>query len=280
MKKFSLKPGFEFVFSLSLIAILALPPVLLAQTQNELEIKIQNGDTTINGKNIKDLSAKDKKKALKDINTIGSLPADNNRHELRLDRVEVRRTPGGSDNMPTIVEDMAMRDSTSNGVQVRFVRHRKNPGMAYRFNDENGGPRDRRMDGQFLGNGPDVRNSQDFDYVTTDKDGINTHAYFQVSEASREMLKEIARVEEANLELRDLNIVPQFTSGKVVVMFNLPAKTIAEVKLKDSEGKLIWSDKAVNGSFSKSFGLGLNGVYYLQVKQGKDVVLKRIFRGE
>jgi hypothetical protein len=36
----------------------------------------------------------------------------------------------------------------------------------------------------------------------------------------------------------------------------------------------------VNGSFNKSFGLGLNGVYFLQVKQGGKVALKRIVKEE
>src|SRR5471030_32736 len=68
MKKFLSKPGFEFIFSLSLIVILGLPPVLLAQNQKDVEIKIENGDTTVNGKNIKTLSPADRQNALKDIN--------------------------------------------------------------------------------------------------------------------------------------------------------------------------------------------------------------------
>ncbi len=70
MKKFFLKPGFEFIFSLSLIVILGLPPILLAQNQKDVEIKIVNGDTTVNGKNIKELSADDRKNALRDIKHI------------------------------------------------------------------------------------------------------------------------------------------------------------------------------------------------------------------
>src|SRR5471030_1943014 len=68
MKKFLSKPGFEFIFSLSLIVILGLPPVLLAQAQKDVEIKIENGDKTVNGKNIKELTAAERKNALRDIN--------------------------------------------------------------------------------------------------------------------------------------------------------------------------------------------------------------------
>jgi len=75
MKKFFFKPGFEFVFALSLIAILGLPPMLMAQNQKDSEIKIINGDTTVNGKNIKELSPKDRQNALSDIK---HLNADSN----------------------------------------------------------------------------------------------------------------------------------------------------------------------------------------------------------
>ena len=37
MKKLSFKPCFEFIFALSLIAILGLPPVLMAQNQKDME---------------------------------------------------------------------------------------------------------------------------------------------------------------------------------------------------------------------------------------------------
>ena len=60
MKKILFKPGFETIFALGLIVVLGLPPVLLAQNTSELEIKIAHGDTTINGKNIKNLTSKER----------------------------------------------------------------------------------------------------------------------------------------------------------------------------------------------------------------------------
>ena len=122
------------------------------------------------------------------------------------------------------------------------------------------------------------RNSQNFDYSNTGSDGMTTHINFRVSDASGEKTKEITRSEKTSLELKDLNLVPEFTSGKTMLMFSLPARGSAEVKFMDHEGKVIWSDKAHNGSFSKKFELGLNGIYLLQVKQAGKVALKRIVR--
>jgi hypothetical protein len=72
MKKNVCYPSFEFLFSLGIIALLVLPPLVMAQNQLELKVTIQNNDTTINGKNIKALSAAEHKSALKDISEMGS----------------------------------------------------------------------------------------------------------------------------------------------------------------------------------------------------------------
>ena len=72
MKKLLKKPGFEFIFAFALMMILGLPPILLAQikTQKDVDIRIANGDTIINGKNLKDLSGADRESALNDIHAI------------------------------------------------------------------------------------------------------------------------------------------------------------------------------------------------------------------
>jgi hypothetical protein len=87
-------------------------------------------------------------------------------------------------------------------------------------------------------------------------------------------------VEGPKFEIEDLNIVPEFSTGKTLLTFNLSGKTVAEVKLIDSEGKLIWNEKVTDGRFIKSFVLGLNGIYYLQIKQGNSFAIKRILKEE
>jgi hypothetical protein len=271
MKKHLIKPGFEFIFSFSLVMILGLPPVLLAQikTQKDIEIKIENGDTTINGKNIKELSAADKESALTDINNLNkntlvekSFGQNNNKH--RTFTFKRRDTLGGDELRPGKMKKM-----------------NREMAFSYRRDDEPGDRmeiRERRFDrpmGRF-----ERKNSQNFEYVNTDNDGVSTHVSFHVSEASDDDLKRMPYVEGPKFEIKDLNLVPQFSSGKILLMFNLLSKAPAEVKLSDSEGKFLWSEKAINGTFSKSFALGLNGIYYLQIKQGKSIALKRIMKEE
>jgi len=82
MKQRFIKPGFELVFALSIIAIMGLPPLVFGQSRN-VEINITNGDTVVNGKNIKDLSPADRKQALKDIQHLGdSFAGDHAKHRI------------------------------------------------------------------------------------------------------------------------------------------------------------------------------------------------------
>jgi hypothetical protein len=294
MKTFFFKPGFELIFSLSLVIILGLPPVLLAQTTKALDIKIENGDTTINGKNIKQLSAADRETALTDISHINSSMGVNTRHKYSFkhrdsvgdghtNHMEFHRRENGS-GAPMLTESFSTRDSMGNMADGRAGKfHGQDMRMDYkrRMDDDmaNGrGFSDRNSDRPFRGF--DRRNTQNFDYVNVDNNGVSTHINFHVAEASNADLKRMPHIEGARFEIKDLNLVPEFSTGKTLLMFNLASKAPAEVKLSDSEGKLVWSDKTVGGNFSKSFALGLNGVYYLQIKQGGSFALRKIMKEE
>lgn len=312
MKKRLVKPGFELIFSLSLIAIFGLPPVVFAQnTKNRnIEIAITNGDTIVNGKNIKDLPADQRKEALKDILNLSDdhdkLMSGNQRFIIRSRGnrdtgknmiIERRRFNDGEhgfalrgDSMHT----MRYRYRTPDGKDsVMTFNFRMNPDREFRMSPD----REFRMDPhEFEFRNRDFnfdmpamrgielrmhrRNSQHFSYSTTGSDGMTTNVNFNVSDASPEKNKQLTGSEKADLQLSDLSLVPEFTSGKTLLIFSLPAHTAADVKFMDHDGKVIWTEKSMNGSFSKSFPLGLNGNYLLEVKQAGKTALKRIIKEE
>jgi hypothetical protein len=302
MKNLLKKPGFEFIFSMALVAILALPPVLIAQskTQKDMEIRIENGDTIINGKNIKSLSAEDRQAALTDINNLRGNMNDrqlnsngrSNYFFKRIDtaggktmRMEFRKREMENDEGPMM--SRRFREDTMTVMTRRGKMGDGNKKMvfSYRFNDEN--PDEIRPGERSFNRMPmremrrrERRNTQNFDYENTNNDGVVTHLTFHVSETSDDDLKRMEYVEGPKFDIKDLNIAPQFSSGKILLTFNLVTKAPAVVKLSDSEGKTLWTEKTATGGFSKSFALGLNGVYYLQVKQGKNIALKRIMKEE
>ena len=280
MKNFSLKPGFEFIFSLSLIAILGLPPMLMAQDGKDVEIKIENGDTTVNGKNIKELSAPDRKNALRDIKHIksdyvpGTFTLNQGDSTGKASRFMFKQRMRENGGHQQVLTENFVKDSLGNVVEQKPNRRRP-----MRMND--GAPGKMELEGRF--NGPmrfERKNSQNFDYVNTDNEGISTHLRFHISDITNEDLKKMPHVEGGKFEITDLNLVPEFSTGKTVLTFNLPAKTVAQVKLVDSEGKTLWDDKAAGGSFSKTFVMGLNGTYYLQIKQGRNISVKKIMKEE
>lgn len=261
MKKRIFNPGFEFVFTLAILAVFGLPPLVMAQNSKDVEISIKNGDTTVNGKNIKDLSPKEKQGALKDISTIASIAPDN-------------ASPAPMANSPHIkrMYRFQKKDST-----VTFNYH-INPDdrpMAMHMRAEI--IRERNPAFEF-----DRKNSQMFNYVTTDNNGVSTHVSFRVSEPT-DGLTHVGtdpdqKDQHEKLDITDLNIVPQFSAGQTLIMFNLPSKLPADVQFEDGKNNLIWRAKALNGSFTKTFPLGLNGIYYLRVEQKGKLAVKKIFK--
>jgi len=271
---------------------MTLPLLVYAQGNKNMDITIINGDTTINGKNIKELSARDREQAMKDIGNLSG-PETNGRQRIVFKRRSLTDT-GSKD----IVfkrrffkdEDLTenrrfFNDSAKHVFKFRMKRpdgadstftfnYKMSDNPDEFFNDHMGDFKYRMRERENFRH----RNVQRFDYTNTGNDGISTHTSFRVSDASAEKIKNVTGGEKAELELGDLNLVPEFSSGKTLLMFNLATKTAAEVKFTDSEGKLIWSAKAINSEFSKSFPLGLNGVYFLQVKQGGKVALKRVVK--
>lgn len=300
MKNLLKKPGFEFIFSMALVAILALPPVLLAQnkTQKDMEIRIENGDTTVNGKNIKSLSAEDRQNALTDINNLRGnmddkqLNGHGNYFFKRIDtaggktmRMEFRKREMENGDGPMMSRHFRKDTMTVMTRRGKMGDGNKKMFFSYQYDNEN--PDDVRPGERGFNRMPmremrrhERRNTQNFDYENTNNDGVVTHLTFHVSEASDDDLKRMEYVEGPKFDIKDLNIAPQFSSGKILLTFNLATKAPAVVKLSDSEGKALWTEKTTTGAFSKSFALGLNGVYYLQVKQGKNIALKRIMKEE
>ncbi|WP_162276885.1 T9SS type A sorting domain-containing protein [Mucilaginibacter pedocola] len=313
MKNLFSHPRLEIVFSLSLVAILGLPPLVLAQSPKNIEIQITNGDTTINGKDIKKLTPDERKEALGEINKMGNITFDRMDKDGKRDIVIRRnkRFKGDKNHDDVVIErrmdggpDMPFHVEMGDSIRKKFnFRLKKVPGgdstFAFKFGDGDGNFRfddERRieldgeppmpMDMPFRFEGPrggrfmefNRKNTQTFNFATTDNDGISTRMSFRVSDAGKETAKRIAGTDKTTLDINDLNLSPEFSTGKTALSFSLDAKTTADVKLTDSEGKALWSDKATGGSFSKKISLPRNGIYFLTVKQGTAVAVKRIVK--
>ncbi|MCJ8210522.1 T9SS type A sorting domain-containing protein [Mucilaginibacter sp. RS28] len=325
-RKFTGAAGFELLFALGVAAIFILPSIVMAQGTRNLDIRISNGDTVINGKNIKELDPQQRRQAQEDINRIsaprgmrvrpGLRPFENREprdlnnlnDEVRIEKrgdewvmaedhgpaplngeLHVRRIGPGNNQIiirrkgDVLVDSAVAMDS---GVKTDSVR-------VYSFQETIQPPRPHgddffsvpehremfsdRLRGGRMG-GFARRNSQNFTFENTDGSGITTRISYRVNEVAGQRLKRVAGVEKAELNITDLKLVPDFTSGKTTLMFALPAKGAATVAMTDSEGKPLWEEKAAGASFNKTFALPLNGIYYLKVKQGGKLAIKEIIK--
>ncbi|RFZ81226.1 T9SS C-terminal target domain-containing protein [Mucilaginibacter terrenus] len=320
MKKL-FKSRFEIVFSLSLVAILGLPPIVLAQDTKSIEIHINNGDTTINGRDIKKLTPQERKDALGEIDKIGNITFKHSDKDGKRDIVIrrnsiIRRNGNVDDKTPRMFGN---GDNATSPYTMEFYRNGDTARKAFRFklrklrdadstfsfrmDDNTGNVRidgdgPLRMDGplRFDGGEPmrlrlrrprapremnlgfDGRNAQTFNYSSIDNDGISNEVSFHVIDAPTETVKRMAGNGKATLQINDLNLSPEFSTGKTLISFSLAAKSAATVKVNDGDGNTLLSDKAVGGSFMKKVSMPHNGIYFLVVKQGGAVAVKRIVK--
>ncbi|MFD0794592.1 T9SS type A sorting domain-containing protein [Mucilaginibacter litoreus] len=286
------KPGFEFVFTLSLMGILVLPLLVFSQNKKTISIKIINTDTTVNGVDIKKLSEGERKEALAAIQDIPTPPPVPETFAKSNATISIQADTKANKNViierriRTNVEkpvNAAVKENDSTQVRVRLKKLNGSEGaFTYRF-DNDLPPLENHIN-KLMPHGPDHsfnfrnRNSQNFNYSNTDNDGISTTISYSVNDADAEKLKKLTGAGKATLEVSDLNLSYEFSTGKTILTLTLPSPGAAELKLTNSNGKQLWADKISSAGFTKKFDLTLNGVYYLQIKQGNKVALKKIIK--
>ncbi len=125
-------------------------------------------------------------------------------------------------------------------------------------------------------------NSSSFNYSHTDKDGVSSRMNIRISDAGKEQLKKITGNEtiSKSLDVSDLTLFPNFSSGKMTLSFNVATKGSAKVSVFDSDMKSIFTDEAasLNGIYVKQLTLPKNGVYYVAISQNGSWFVKRLVK--
>ena len=128
---------------------------------------------------------------------------------------------------------------------------------------------------------PFRENTQSFNYNTTDKDGITTRMNVRISDASEEHVERITGLKEIvdPLKVEDLTLFPNFSNGKMTLSFNLPSKGNTTVRILDNEFKTVFNTQNnAAGVYTKQIDLPKNGIYYIHIKQGDKVFLKKVVK--
>jgi hypothetical protein len=251
--------------------------------EEKLEITINNGDTTVNGKNFKNITEEEKVALRKKFEPMESR------------KLRITTDPAGYNKRVKIIrkgdEDMAELDSgrmrfySFNGdgknmnFEVKMDSLKKN--MIFFSQDSNKDVREvfvkrfgdganidwemvhpgiyngRRMEAPVISNmnrggmnsitmnRPNMPNTSHFDYTTTDKDGFTTEQHLNVMDPNKSNLDMLKKSKEdlSSLEIKNLIFYPNFTSGKTNISFQAPAKASLEVRLLDNQGEVLFSEK-------------------------------------
>ncbi len=125
-------------------------------------------------------------------------------------------------------------------------------------------------------------NSSSFNFNSTDKNGISSRMNIRLSDAEKSKLKTITGIENTGnlLDVKDLTLFPNFSSGKLGISFNLESKGTINVKILNTDLKPLFTDEVsnFNGSYMKQISLVENGVYYVTVEQNKVWFIKQLIK--
>ncbi|MXV49559.1 hypothetical protein GS399_01130 [Pedobacter sp. HMF7647] len=302
------------------ICCLLIASTLTVKAQNIKEtssVIINNGDTIVNGKNLKDVSAAEHSKLKKEIDKrdaeagsfargkrtitkretitsadgpeipedifdvdgpnvyIGSgrnfrfenLPGDHKAFRLKSDSIFVAMK------IDSVLKNMDFKVNLDTNLNTRIITRSgtMNRPMVRMY-------RNRDINSDMFSSG---KNTQNYSFRNTDKDGIITHVNISVSDASKDQWKQITGLSstETALEIENLNFSPDFSSDKLNISFISTSKGSTTVKVLNSDYKPLFSHTSTfSGNYFKQVALPKNGVYYLAVKQGKDWFVKRFIK--
>ncbi|MBC7759266.1 MAG: T9SS type A sorting domain-containing protein [Phormidesmis sp. FL-bin-119] len=136
--------------------------------------------------------------------------------------------------------------------------------------------------GDAPGFGMKNNNSSSFNYSHIDKDGISIRMNIQISDANKDQLKKITGAETIAkfLEVSDLTLFPNFSSGKMTLSFNIASKGNAKIRVLDSDMISIFTNEATNfsGNYVKQLLMPKNGMYYVTVNQNGNWFVKRFVK--
>lgn len=154
---------------------------------------------------------------------------------------------------------------------------RRVPGISRRIEFPPAGP-----DAYSLPRLRERNNTSSFSYNYTDKDGVPSRMNIRISDAGDEQAGKITGNENTSqsLEVTDLTLFPNFSSGKISLSFNLASKGNTKVTILDSDLKQLFKDEAngFSGNYIKQIDLPKNGVYYITVSQNGNWFIRKLIK--
>lgn len=283
-----------------------------AQDKEKKEVKIaitiNDGDTTVNGKKFKNLTEEEKTELRKEftqveerrismkaphikqsISILGRRNAENDSLIYVVDSTRLRKFSYTIDGNPPRVIDFR-RDSLFRKLESINIDREMVVGRPFgddvdweMVHPRRAAPSRPSLNGAYTMRlpMPNMPNSNNFSYSTTDNDGFTTRINYTISEPSNTDLKNTFKDEKLaynSLNISDVMLVPNFSTGKTTLTFTSKAKGALNIKMIDSAGNAILSENKtlVGESYSNTFFASRNGNYFLQITQGSQTFIRKV----
>jgi hypothetical protein len=314
MKKYILNPHLLLMGFFALIMISSGSSVKAQQEKRVIKsIVISNGDTIINGKKLSEVDKQERIRLRKEFtemesNTKGLEGNTENRviirkrtskeapilnwnnenpkeFELRVEKnipgdIQMFEFEGDDLNVDTLVNGFIFKGTgLDSNLRKRIITMNRNfngPGMS--------GPNTPPMafERRMMPGAAERKNSSSFNYNQVDKDGISSRMNLRIIDAEKDPLKKITGSESMTsaLNVEDLTLFPNFSTGKLGLSFNMESRGVVKVKVLDSQLNQVYADEAANfsGNYMKQISLPKNGIYYISIKQNAGWYVKKLIK--
>lgn len=316
MKKYILNPHLLLIGFFVLI-IISSGSSVKAQEEKLVtrSIIISNGDTIINSKKLseankeegtrlrKELSEMEgrtngfqgpneerviiRKRSSKEPPILNWNDGNPNEFELKLEKnmpgdVHIFNFDGDEMNMDTLIKGFNFNmNGLDSNLQKRIITMHRNFDLKVpRMNGHIAPPL--VFEGRMRPGTEESTNSSSLNYNHIDKDGIPSRMNIRILDAQKGDLKKITGSESLSsaLDVMDLTLFPNFSTGKLGLSFNLESRGAVKVKIMDSELKQVYADEAANfvGTYMKQINLPKNGIYYISVKQNNGWFVRKLIK--
>ena len=300
MKKYILNPHLLLMGFFVLIIISSGSSVKAQQEKRVIRsIIISNGDTIINGKKLSEVDKQERIRLRKEFSEMESTTKgfegnsesrviirkrtsneapilnwkDGNPKEIEL-RVEK--------NMPGDVHIFEFEgDGLDSNLRKRVITMNRN----FNLNEPGIGGRNTPpmvFEQRMMPGAEERTNSSSFNYNQIDKDGISSRMNLRISDADKDQLKKITGSESmtSTLNVEDLTLFPNFSTGKLGLSFNMESRGPVKVKVLDSQLNKVYADEAANfsGNYMKQISLPKNGIYYISIQQNAGWFVKKLIK--
>lgn len=300
MKKYILNPHLLLMGFFVLIIVSSGSSVKAQQEKRVIKsIIISNGDTIINGKKLSEVDKQERIRLRKEFSEMESNTKsleENSEGRVIIRKRTSKEAPvlNWNDGNPKEFElrveknipgDVHIFEFEGDGLDSNLRKRVITMNRNFNLNEPGMGGRNTppmAFEQRIMPEAAERTNSSSFNYNQIDKEGISSRMNLRISDADKDQLKKITGSESMTsiLNVEDLTLFPNFSTGKLGLSFNMESRGLVKVKILDTELNQVYADEAANfsGNYIKQISLPKNGIYYISIQQNSGWYVRKLIK--